>query len=128
MVKHGFTKHDEVPVNRLDSLIAQGEVEFAEGENVVVKIDVEGFEYLALQGATRFLDRMKPLTVHAEYVPLMIQRAAQSVGASADSAKHSPADFLAYMKEKGYSNFMEPLGGPKKVFGQQYEAIFTRQI
>lgn len=127
MAKQGYKKLDEVPLTRLDSLIARGDIAFGDGEKVAVKIDVEGFEYLALRGAEGFLDKVLPAVVWAEYIPKMIERAAESVGLSSDATNGSPSGFLEFMKEKGYSQKMVPLGKPHKVWGQSYEAVFRRK-
>lgn len=127
MAANGYVKLGEVELRRLDSLIAQGEIEFGERERVVVKIDVEGFEYLALRGATWFLDNVRPSMIYAEYIPKMILRAAQSFGMSSELAMGSPRRFLAFMKVRGYSQWMVPLGKPHKVWGQMYEATFSRK-
>lgn len=122
----GFKKVGEVPMASFDALVERGDVKFAEGERVAVKIDVEGFEYQALRGAKKFLERVRPKVVWAEYTPKMISRAAESVGFSREAATGSPAGFLAFMKERGYSQRMTPFGKPHNVWGQQYEAVFRR--
>lgn len=127
MAANGYVKLGEVHLRRFDSLIARDEVDFAEGEQVIVKIDVEGFEYLALRGATWFLDEIQPPMIFAEYIPKMILRAAQSFGMSSEMAMGSPRRFLAFMKVRGYSQWMVPLGKPHKVWGQMYEATFNRK-
>lgn len=123
---NGYKKVGEVSMASFDALVEKGEVKFAEGERVAVKIDVEGFEYQALRGAKKFLDKVRPNVVWAEYIPKMISRAAESVGLSAEATTGSPAGFLAFMKERGYSERMTLFGKPHKVWGQQYEAVFVR--
>jgi len=50
----------EVPVRRLDELVDQGDV---------VKIDVEGWEEKVIRGATRFIEKCKPIIIieHHEF-------------------------------------------------------------
>jgi len=67
-----------VPVVRMDQLLARGE-----RPPDVVKIDIEGGEYLALQGGLKLLAEKKPLLlmeVHHICLMLHIQRLLQELG------------------------------------------------
>ena len=65
-------EHRSVPTTRIDSLIAKGEK-----PPDVIKIDIEGAEYLALKGGRKLLSEKKPLLlleVHHICLMFHIQR------------------------------------------------------
>lgn len=125
MAASGYKRIDEVTLRRFDSLVEEADLTFAVDKKVVVKIDVQGFEYQAMQGAKEFLDIVQPWRIFADYVPRMMQWTAL-VGESPNSALSSPRDFLAFMRKKGYSNSIVSQGKPDKIWGQVYEAAFKR--
>lgn len=86
----GAQRSHEVPVRRLDDLIAVPE----DSERVLVKIDTEGYEFQVLKGMERLLDHPN-LVLVCEVTDEWLRRA----GASAD-------EVFALMARHGYSAFL----------------------
>lgn len=57
----------------------------------VIKMDIEGGEYAALEGMTRLLKKMKHLTIFTEFSPFSIKK-----------AKKSPRGFLNLLRNYGF--------------------------
>lgn len=125
MRQMSYRKIGEAEVMKLDSLVAAGAIRFSKEEAVIVKIDVEGFEPLALAGAETFLREIHPRLLFAEYCPKMITRAAKSVGATPEKAAAAPSKFLEDMKKRGYSADVASIGRDG-LWGPMYEAVFKR--
>lgn len=113
-----FRKLGEVTLSRF--------VKFEKGEHVVVKIDVKGFEPVALAGAQGFLRDVRPSLIFAEYCPKMLARAATSVGATPEEAEKAPERFLNEMRGRGYGTEVIPTGRDG-IWGQILNVVFRRE-
>lgn len=103
MRKRGMKRRAISRIRSLDSLVRNGIVKIPENAAVVVKLDVRGWEPLALQGADSFLKNVRPRVVLAEFAPEKIWAAALSAGLSAEKARYSAAHFLRFMEARGYN-------------------------
>merc|ERR1712166_1520817 len=99
----GFRKLAEAPMQSLDSFVASGVLQMPPGKGgVVAKMDIEGFEPIAMQGASRFLHdpSTRPSFLFAEVDPTLLKQAARTnaLPESKSTVKH----FLEQMKLDGY--------------------------
>ena len=64
----------------IDSVLGDGELQFRQGQNVIGKIDVEGFEFSAWKGASQFMkSEWQPLWIISEMNKRMLQVVARSL-------------------------------------------------
>jgi FkbM family methyltransferase len=125
----GAHRGHEVPVRRLDDLIAMPEV----SEPVLVKIDTEGHEYHAIKGMERLLDHPK-LVLVCEVTDDWLRRAGASAAAVFDlMSKHGYSAFLPNAQFRGifagYRNRrlrLTPLDSPLADGRFQYDVVFAR--
>ncbi len=102
-----------------------GEVNFSEASRVVMKIDVEGFEGLAMEGAKEYLtSKNKPQVVYSEFAPFMIETASQAIGESVEVSKRRSQMYLDQFANAGYTHSNTfSLAKPLNI----YEVVFTRK-
>jgi FkbM family methyltransferase len=62
-----YVGSETVPVSRLDTVVEDMRVD---GQNLFVKVDVQGFEPKVLEGAPRLLDRIRGVQLELSLVPL----------------------------------------------------------
>ena len=84
-----FTRETMVPVARLDDWAREQAIRRVD----FIKMDIEGAEFRALQGATELLSRYRPVVV-AELNSVCLAR-----------DDHQPDDVLALLRAAGYDNF-----------------------
>jgi FkbM family methyltransferase len=99
----GFRKLAEAPMQSLDSFLANGVLRVPPGKGgVVAKMDIEGFEPIAMRGASRFLHdpATRPKFLFAEVDPTLLTQAARAnaLPQSNSTVEH----FLDQMKLDGY--------------------------
>ena len=108
LVRSNFRKLDTVNLMRLDTLVEDGRVGLQKGDNVVMKMDTEGFEPHVIRGAPKFLADIHPSVIYSEYSEYMIRRGARSLGWSNERANALPKEFINTMQNAGY-RLMTPL-------------------
>lgn len=103
----------QVPVERLDSLIAAGSLP----PNALLKIDVQGFERQVLHGAGDRLGEFSHVLVEASFKPMY-------------EGEWTFAQLIAFMEAKGFA-FLRPVGSlrdPRSGEYLQMDALFGRPL
>ncbi len=110
MRESNHVKLGVVHLKSLDSLIRNRRIKMLKGDNVILKLHVEGYEPYAWAGMRAFLRKMRPSVVYTEFCRYSIMRAAQSMDWSEKRARALPEKYLNDLKDTGYK-FKTPKGG-----------------
>lgn len=94
--QHNSVTSTQVKTVNLDDFLAEQQMQ--DRPIKLIKIDIEGFEYMALQGATRALQHCQYLIT--EFTPYMMQQIGQD-----------PMDFIELIKKAGFTIYkIDPTG------------------
>lgn len=121
----GYKALGSVRIRALDELFFRDhtfDTRIIEGDKLVVKIDIAGWEPMALAGTKEVLAKYKPKYIFSNFSPQDIRRAALTTGSTARESRWKAAEFLSYMEYQGYSYKLHT-----RAYNSSQDILFTRK-
>jgi len=119
----GYKALGSARIRALDEIVLRGTLRqnMAGGKRMVLKLDMGGWEPMALSGTKEVVEKYSPDYIFAKFSPVDIRRAALTTGSTSREARWKAAEFLSFMQAQGYKYTLE-----SRNYNSSQDIVFTR--